>query len=431
VKSRWIGGNRVRLLENGEGYFPAVFDAIASARREVVLETFILFEDKVGLQLRDVLVAAASRGVQIDVLLDGFGSPDLTPEFILSLTSAGVRLRVFDPAWRLFGFRVNVLRRMHRKIVVIDAQRAFIGGINFSVDHLAEFGPLAKQDYAVEVVGPVVAHVHRFVHGVIRSDGKTWWSRPHRQHHASATEPRNRDVERAQDVPEAQYIQAGHADAGAIFVTRDNHQHRNDIERHYRVAIRGARTRVVVANAYFFPGYLLLRELRRAARRGVRVTLILQGEPDMPIVKTAAGLLYRTLQTAGVRIFEYTRRPLHGKVAVVDDVWSTVGSSNLDPLSLALNLEANLIIRDAAFTRDLGRRLDELIARDCAAVAPVAPASRWAFWLPLRGFLVFHFLRGFASWANWLPHHTPILDRPGKRLQSAALPDGQDGHGAR
>src|SRR5262249_6521711 len=161
TRQRWVPGNRVELLENGEAYYPRVFDCIANAQHEVIIESFILFEDEVGLQLRDVLVKAAQRGVRVDLMVDGFGSPELSDEFVLSLTGAGVKLRVFDPGTRLLGQRLNLIRRMHRKIVVIDGERAFVGGINFSHDHLRSFGPMGKQDYAVEVSGPVVAQIHR------------------------------------------------------------------------------------------------------------------------------------------------------------------------------------------------------------------------------------------------------------------------------
>ena len=172
--SRFVGGNSVHLLENGEAYFPAVFDAIDSARREIILETFILFEDEVGQALHKVLLAAAERGVRIDMLVDGFGSADLGAPFIDALTQAGARLRVFDPASRLLGVRFNVLRRMHRKIVVVDGELAIVGGINFSFDHLRAFGPAGKQDYAVAVRGPIVAQIHRFVRAVAdRSDQHT------------------------------------------------------------------------------------------------------------------------------------------------------------------------------------------------------------------------------------------------------------------
>jgi cardiolipin synthase len=398
MKSRWKDGNRFRLLENGEEFFPAVFKAIESAQREVVLETFIVFEDKVGLALHAVLLAAAQRGVQIDMMVDGYGSSDLTPEYIGSLTSAGVRFRVFDPRPRILGMRTNLFRRMHRKLVIVDGVLAFVGGINYSADHLADYGPEAKQDYAVEVEGPIVEDIHHFAHSAIvpADERQGWFAR--------------RWPRRPAPIPQRH---AGTAQA--LFVTRDNHRHRTDIERHYRAAIRLARKRVMIANAYFFPGYRLLRDLRRAAQRGVEVSLILQGEPDMPIVKTAAGMLYDHLLRAGVRIHEYKERPLHGKVAVVDDEWSTVGSSNLDPLSLSLNLEANVIIRDRAFNQHLGERLMHLIRHRCEEVA-AARRPRPNVWHTVRSFFVFHFLRRFPAWAGWLPAHSPKLVVPATTL---------------
>lgn len=383
--SRWVPGNQFELLENGEEFFPRVFNAIAQARQEVMLETFILFEDRIGQQLHAVLLAAAQRGVEVHVLVDGFGSPDLSDQFVGSLVDAGVRFRIFDPGHRVLGQRLNLLRRMHRKIVVVDGQLGFIGGINYSADHMADFGPEAKQDYAVQVRGPVVAQMHHFTREAVldRTEGQ-------RQRHMGIL---------------------GRPHAGtayAMFVTRDNHQHTSDIERHYRVALRSARHRVVIANAYFFPGYRFIREMRRAAKRGVDVRLILQGQPDMPIVKTAASLLYDHLLRAGVRIYEYCDRPLHGKVALVDDNWSTVGSSNLDPLSLSLNLEANVIIQDNAFNAHLHRRLAQLMNNSCTQIEASAP-SRWEGLRLLRSYAVFHLMRWFPAWAGWLPKHEPVI----------------------
>ena len=390
MKSRWAYGHRVRLLENGEQYFPAVFDAIRAARSEVIIETFILFEDKVGNELHDVLVAAAQRGVVVDLLVDGFGSATLTPPFIESLTQAGARLRTFDPGWRLFGKRLNIWRRMHRKVVVLDNSLAFVGGINFSADHLADFGPMAKQDYAVAIEGDIVHEIRRFTAMAISE----------------------RIADRRNPPPEARQSARASlpmADAPrALFVTRDNRRHRNDIERHYRRAIRRARHRVLIANAYFFPGYRLLRQMSRAAKRGVDVRLILQGTPDMPIVRTAAMMLYGQLQRDGVKVHEYCSRPLHGKVAVIDDDWSTVGSSNLDPLSLALNLEANLVLRDADFAATLSASLERLLAEECKlAVTP--PKPKWEWWRRVRNYALFQFLLRFPQWARRLPAHTPKL----------------------
>ncbi len=392
----WTSGNTVGLLENGEAFFPRVFETIDKAEREVIVETFILFEDKVGCRLHAALLAAAQRGVAVDLMVDGYGSPDLSNEFVSSLTAAGVKVRVFDPGGRLFGWRTNLLRRMHRKIVVIDGARAFIGGINYSADHLADFGPKAKQDYAVELTGPIVHDIHRFVlHAIaVGGKGRRWYRK--RLSLANALDTAHLSAP------------ADMGGAEVLFVTRDNRRHTNDIERHYRAAIRAARYRVTIANAYFFPGYTLIREMRRAARRGVDVRLILQGAPDMPIVKTAASMLYHHLLHGGVHIFEYCERPLHGKVALVDDAWCTVGSSNLDPLSLSLNLEANVIVRDHDFNALLASRLEHLMRHSCREIDS-AELTEWSGWRLVRSFFIFHLMRWYPAWAGWLPRHVPKL----------------------
>jgi cardiolipin synthase len=408
MSARWVPGNKFTLLENGEGFFPRVFECIAAAQSEVLLETFILFEDKVGKGLQQALLAAAQRGVQVDITIDGYGSPDLSPEFISTLTSAGVRVHVFDPSPRLWGYRTNLFRRMHRKIVVVDGQRAFVGGINYSADHLADFGPEAKQDYSVEIEGPLVAEIEQFVRDQLQLG----------QHDQKSRNPIRRLLRRKPARPALGSLpDAGSAQA--MLVTRDNREHRNDIERHYRIAIRSARQRIIIANAYFFPGYRLLRQLRKAARRGVDVRLILQGEPDMPIVKIAASMLYHHLLGAGVKIYEYCERPLHGKVALMDNEWATVGSSNLDPLSLSLNLEANVIIKDHDFNQVLAGRLEHLMHNSCRQVqASELPDS--PLWVRMRSFFVFHLLRRYPAWFGWLPAHLPRLTPAEKLLDSAA-----------
>ena len=397
MKARWSAGNRFELLENGEAFFPRVFTAINEAKREVLVETFILFEDKVGLALKEALIGAARRGVRVVLLADGWGSSALSEQFIADLSSAGVTLNVFDPQPWFFGWRPKMLRRMHRKTAVVDGELAFVGGINYSADHLADFGPLAKQDYSVAIEGPLVQDIRRYVDA--QAPGKSrlrrWWQR-------------RRDLKAAKDTKGAsskagESIQ-GEASAHASFVVRDNGLHRKDIERHYRMAIRFARHRIVIANAYFFPGYRLLRDMRRAAKRGVSVELILQGQPDMPIVKTAAHLLHEDLLQAGVRIHEYCERPLHGKVALVDDEWATVGSSNLDPLSLSLNLEANVMIRDRAFNQHLAERLQMLIDEKCTEVT-LESVTAGPSWSKLRSFFVYHALRLYPRLASMLPAH--------------------------
>ncbi|HEY0334708.1 MAG TPA: cardiolipin synthase ClsB [Stenotrophomonas sp.] len=380
----WRSGHRVCLLENGEAYFARVFEAIDAAQREVLLETFIWFEDKVGNALKVHLVAAARRGVRVHLLVDAFGSPDLSPEFVSELAEAGVELRLFDPKPRVLGVRLNVFRRLHRKLVVVDEAIAWVGGINYSADHLADFGPEAKQDYAVEVEGPVVADIVSFMRHAESTGG---------------TGERWQPVGQLADAPAA-------GKAGVCFLPRDNGRRSRSIELAYRQAFREAKREIVIANAYFFPGYGFLRDLRSAAQRGVRVCMIFQGQPDTPMALIAARALYRHLVDAGVHVFEYCERPFHGKVAVIDGIWSTVGSSNLDPLSLALNLEANVFVRDADFATELHRCLDRLMADHCREIPPDrVPKERW--WQRLTQPVLFHVLRNFPAWARLLSTHRP------------------------
>lgn len=389
VEYQWHSNNRVELLENGEEYFPRVFEAMRAAKSEILLETFIVFEDKVGAELQQILIEAAQRGVRTTVSLDGFGCGELSTGYLSALSDAGVHLQIFDPAPKHLGIRTNWFRRLHRKIVVVDGLIAFIGGINFSGDHLADFGPEAKQDYSVEVQGPVVADIHHFALLQSGRPGRArfWWQR------------------RRQRLADMAFTEH---DGQVRLVFRDNDQHNTDIEDVYLQVLRKAKRRVIIANAYFFPGYRLLREIRNAARRGVEVRLILQGQPDMLVAKLAARMTYDYLLRAGVQIHEYCQRPLHGKVALVDDDWSTVGSSNLDPLSLSLNLEANVLIRDRAFNQHLYERLEDLSQNHCKAMdAKLLPRGR--IWHMTVGFLVFHFLRHFPAMAGWLPAHKPRL----------------------
>lgn len=392
----WREGNRLQLLENGEEFFPSVFADIAAAQREVMIETFIIFEDAIGNQLKEVLVAAGKRGVRVDLTVDGYGTADLSAAYIQQLTDAGVRVHIYDPKPRMLGFRTNVFRRLHRKIVVVDGAVAHIGGINYSHDHMLDHGPTAKQDYSLRIEGPLVNDIHAFTRAAIglkpprRLRERFSWRnlQDWRSSFDFWRDPRN-------------WI-AG--TARAAFVTRDNDRHRNDIERHYRIAIRHAQREVIIANAYFFPGYRFLRELQEAARRGVRVHVLIQGKPDKWIVQFAAKTLYSRLLGAGVKLYEYCARPMHAKVAVIDDDWVTIGSSNLDPLSLYLNLECNVIARDPALNTEMSKRLHHLMRHSCKEI-PMDLKPHRTLWRMLVGAVAFHAMRRFPQWIGWLPAH--------------------------
>ena len=403
MNRHWHEGNRVRLLENGDEFFPRVLAAIRDATQEVFLETFIFGDDKIGQQLRAALIDASERGVHVSVLVDGFGSYGFDGEFSASMTAAGVHVHIFDPGSTLLGLRTNLFRRMHRKLVVIDSRIAFIGGINFCADHLSDFGPEAKQDYAAEIAGPAALEMRDFCERAVKKPGESWTARVYRRHLQRRRRRGEMAGKHATDT-------AADCCARVMFITRDNHLQRTQIEFYYRLAMRTAQRELIIANAYFFPGYRLLRSLRSAARRNVDVKLILQGRPDIGLVKWAAALLYEYLLSGGVQIYEYCERPFHGKVAIMDDSWATIGSSNLDPLSLALNLEANAIIADAAFNRELRAKLNQLMTSTCRRVQ-LDRMPRHTWWRGMVSAAAFHLLRMLPVWAELLPRQTVKLKK--------------------
>lgn len=389
MKINWRDGNKVNLLINGEAFYPRLFECIKNAKKEIIVETFIIYEDKVGHQLQQALINAASNNVQVDFTVDDYGTWDLSTGFVKAMTDSGIKLHIFDPQPQLLGVRLNLFRRLHRKIVVIDREVAFIGGINYSADHLLDFGKKAKQDYAVELRGPIVADLHHTAKLLLlRDSSKTELNSYLRNENTPVPNP------------------AGTAQA--LLAERDNYAHKKDIEQQYLLAIRLAKKRIVIANAYFFPRYYFLLSLRNAARRGVDITLIMQGRSDMPWVSALSRLLYKYLLRAGIKIYEYKPRSFHGKIAIIDDNWVTVGSSNLDPLSFSLNLEANVVILDHPLNQHISHHLQQLLKNHCHQIN-IEEAKQGSWWQVPLIFLSFYFLRIFPSIAGWLPAHAPTF----------------------
>jgi len=362
LRPQLTAGNRIELLSAAQDYFPALLQAIAQARHSVSLETYILADDSTGHAVLDALAAAARRGVEVRVLLDGFGSGEFARRLATSFPQCGGQLRIYRPE-RWWHPGRQLFRRLHRKIVVVDDRIAFVGGINVNDnperDELSGeiIGP--RLDFAVRCEGPVVAAISLATRRLWWAVGVVGW--------AEVTEPPPRR-ERA-SAPLAHGVRAA-------LVLRDNLRHRHGIERSYLAALRTARSQILIACAYFLPGQRMRRALVRAARRGVRVTLLLQGRMEYRLQHAAQRALYGQLLRDGIEIHEYRRSYLHAKVAVVDDDWATVGSSNIDPLSLLLAREANIVVRDRAFAQALRAQIETAIREDSRRLRPEDYARR-------------------------------------------------------
>lgn len=384
----YVAGNRVALLRNGEQYFPALAAAIDAARTEIFLETYIYADDETGSLITDALARAAARGVATRLLIDGFGARDFAPRFRAALESAGAEVLVFRPQVSPWPFwkQKSRLRRMHRKLVSVDGAVAFVGGINVIDDfHTPEPSP-PQFDYAVRVEGPLAAQVRT---AAARLWARVTWA-------TVGQRWRDRGMRAARAARKAPPAGAAAGEQRAALVVRDSLRHRRDIERAYLDQIETARAEVILANAYFFPSRRFRHALLAAAHRGVVVTLLLQGKADHPVQHYASRALYRQLLRAGIRIYEYYPSLLHAKVAVFDGRVATVGSSNIDPLSLLMAREANLFVDDAAFAAELRLSLHQAIENGARAVPPNY-WSRLSYRLKARVWLAYRFARLMMS----------------------------------
>lgn len=341
----FTGDNNITLLHSGAEFFPALIAAIDAAKSEIYLETYIFAADETGAEVKAALMRAAERGVTVNVITDWLGTGHrqsvlLNQEF----RQAYVNHRVFN-AW----FRRGITR-LHRKICVVDRELAFLGGLNINYDLRCDFDhdvilPAPRWDFAVQIAGPLVAHVHLEVEMQWMLLGglnlRYRWEKFREKWLVAMQRHENPMV--------------------AALVVRDNLRNRHTIQKSYLKALGGARKSAYLATPYFAPGRKLRRALAQAALRGVEVTLLL-GVGQFRLQDAVAHSLYPKLLKSGVKVVEYRKTQLHGKVAVVDDDWATVGSSNWDGLSLLVNQEANVVIRDPGFVHNLREHIGRGLA---------------------------------------------------------------------
>jgi len=381
-----VDGNRLQLLRTGGEFFPALEAAIAAARHEVYLESYIFADDAAGRRVARALAEAAGQGVRTHVIVDGMTVKRYMGGLHEQLLAANVPLAIYRPDISPWDFSARRLRRLHRKIAVIDARVAFIGGINVIDDMHTPGHTPPRYDYAVRIEGPLVGAIRaesdRLWRLVALSNFKQWWEES--------------------PLPPADTAPGGYQ--RAAFLVRDNFRHRSDIEDAYLAVIERANEEIILASAYFFPGAQFRRALVAAAARGVRVTLLLQARVEYMMLHYASRALYGQLLDAGVQIFEYTKSFLHAKVAVVDGRWATVGSSNIDPLSLLLMREANVVVEDRRFALELR---ESLLERVVDGARPVARA-RWRrqpLHQRIRIWIAYGAARFFIGWFGYGGKH--------------------------
>lgn len=389
--AKMIPDNRITLLHNGYAYFPVLEAALDRAVYEIYLETYIFENDNTGRRIAEALRRAALRGVKTHLLIDGFGSSRLPKTMIDYLEEAGVMVLKYRPLISPWTLRRRRLRRLHRKIAVIDRRLAFVGGINIvnDIDVPGETAP--RYDYAVQVEGPLVKKIY--------SSTRRLWLRvvvSRRKHFAWDRTDRTRFP-----------LPPPAGNMRSSFVVRDNFLHRRNIENTYLRAIKRARSEIILANAYFLPGLNFRHALMAAAGRGVRVVLLLQGKMEYRLANYASRALYGNFLDAGIEIYEYHKSILHTKVAVIDNHWVTVGSSNLDPFSLLLALEANVVVDDRTFASTLRASLDQAINIGARRISEQTWKSQPVM-LRLASWLSYGLIRFLIGITGYTPKSRPV-----------------------
>lgn len=337
--------NRLKLLQNGDDFFPELIRAIDSAVSEIYLETYIFYPDEIGRRVIDALKRAVSRKAEVHVIVDWLGTGSgvcrlLAGEF----DQSGIRYHIFN-SWFKWGFV-----RLHRKLCVVDGQIAFVGGINILNDLRYDYSrkrilAFPRQDFAVRIEGSLAGMIYREATRLWEQTGKLSFRE---------RLDRYRSLYFRERMKNARTIQAG-------FIVRDNFRNRRAIQKAYLKAMGRAHVQILLATPYFAPGKRFRNALASAASRGVKVVLLI-GNGEFWIQDSVAQSFYPKLLKAGIHVYEYRKTQLHGKVAVIDSKWATVGSSNCDGLSLFLNHEANIVVKDGAFAKDLIQRIEHAVS---------------------------------------------------------------------
>jgi cardiolipin synthase len=362
------------LLEGSRDFFPALCQAFAQAKTRIWLETYILNEHGGTQAVLQALAAAAQRGVQVRVVMDGYGTPQLGAQWQALWQASGVQWRTYKPLGLGGLWFPSRWRRLHRKLCVVDDDWAFCGGINL-IDDM--YDPIHQQelqhprlDFSVRLTGDLVSSVARVME-------ELWWRMDMAEHLREREVGQAMERIRLRDWHRVWRKRVAHG--LRTLVLRDNLSHRSDIVRAYLAAIGRAREEIWIANAFFMPSGRVRRALIHACRRGVKVRLLVQGRFEYALPYRATRHLYAPLLAAGVEIWEYHASYLHGKVAVVDERWVTVGSSNLDPLSLLLAREANVVSRLPQDAQSVKQALSAAMVSGAKPIAAQqhAQLSRW------------------------------------------------------
>jgi cardiolipin synthase A/B len=336
----YLKNNSAKLVRGGRDYFDLLENLINEAKTCIHLQTYIYDDDYTGNRVSDALIRAAKRGVHVYMLLDGYGSQALSREKIKEIVAAGIFIRRFRPLFK--GKRFYLGRRLHHKIVVVDACKSLVGGLNISDRYNDLPEAPAWLDWALYVQGEV---------GLALQDICKTRLRLRKRFH-----PKFDKIE----LPSVQQFVG--------IRVNDWIRRKQQIYRSYLGMLKGSSHDIIIMSAYFLPGSQMLKAILAAAKRGVNIQIVLTGNADVYLIKYAERYIYRTLLENNIRVFEYQKSVVHGKMAVCDGEWMTVGSYNINNLSAFASIELNLDVKDTQLATQTQAVLENIISNDCIEV---------------------------------------------------------------
>ncbi|MGZ9733833.1 phospholipase D-like domain-containing protein [Flavobacterium sp. GNP002] len=335
-KNSLIASKNLELVYSGEDYFSRLEAIICNSQIEIHMQMYLFENDATGNRIIKALKEAASRNVQVYVLLDGLGSLSFPSETIKEMRQSGINIRFFAPLFSTYTFYLG--RRLHRKVIVADAKVVLIGGINIADKYCGSPTEAPWLDYAVQLKGEIAEPLQKLCTNI-------YFKKRNFQ---------NKKIKSSFPFEE---------DGMVRILQNDWLKGENEICDGYIKSIRNAKTEIIIVGSYFLPGIRIIRALKKASKNKVKIKLILSGKSDLPLTRRATCFLYGKLLKYNIELYEWDQSILHGKVAVIDGNWTTIGSFNLNNLSSYGSLEMNVEINSALFSKMFEAHLIKIIAQ--------------------------------------------------------------------
>jgi cardiolipin synthase len=345
--SGYLSQNKIRLVRGGRPYFDQVLQMIKEAREIIQLQVYIYDDDETGKEITSALMDAAKRNVPVYLMADGYASQKLSKKFIREVEDAGIHFRFFEPLFRsrhsYFG------RRLHHKVLVTDNRFALVGGVNISNHYNDMPGQPGWLDFALHIEGDIVKELCRICQ-------KTWIGYlPAKQVNLCKEYQKTFDIKPEEDCQ--------------LRVRRNDWiMKRNQVSRSYHEMFSKANDQIIMMSGYFLPGPIIRKNMKKATRRGVKIKLILAGISDVMVAKNAERFMYNWLFKNNIEVYEYKPCILHGKVAVCDKAWATIGSYNVNIISAYASIELNIDVNNPGFATLLHDTLEKIIRQDCVLI---------------------------------------------------------------